>query len=159
MKRKYIDEYNKITENIINDKDFIITKNDMHHGLTKYDHLINVSKCAFVLAKIFNANVEVTTTGALLHDLFYGGRTDKEENSYLNHPYTASMNAKKYFNVSIEVQRCIETHMFHHVIIKKIFPFINRKEKASIKFSKPKSKEAWLVSIADLLVRYIFFYW
>ena len=34
MKRKYIDEYNKITENIINDKDFIITKNDMHHMTT-----------------------------------------------------------------------------------------------------------------------------
>ena len=43
-------------------------------------------------------------------------------------------------------------NMINHTIIKKIFPFINRKEKASIKFSKPKSKEAWLVSIADLLV-------
>lgn len=32
MRRKYIDEYNKITENIINDENFIITKNDMHHG-------------------------------------------------------------------------------------------------------------------------------
>lgn len=140
MKRKYIDEYNKITENIINDKDFIITKNDMHHGLTKYDHLINVSKCAFVLAKIFNANVEVTTTGALLHDLFYGGRTDKEENSYLNHPYTASMNAKKYFNVSIEVQRCIETHMFHHVIIKKIFHLLIEKKKQVLNLVNQKVK-------------------
>ena len=42
--------------------------------------------------------------------------------------------------------------MFHHALLKKIFPFINRKEKAKIKDNKPTSKEGWIVCLSDLLV-------
>ena len=152
MIKKYKEEYNNLTKNIINNEHFLMTKNDMHHGRTKYEHLVRVSKCAFVMSKIFKADTITCTTAGLLHDLFYGERTDSIENSYLNHPHTARNNAIKYFGVGDKVACAIQTHMFHHVILKKIFPFINREEEASIKFSKPKSKEAWIVSIADLLV-------
>ena len=42
--------------------------------------------------------------------------------------------------------------MFHQVLLKKIFPFINHKEKASIKEFKPKSKEGWIICASDMIV-------
>ena len=125
MIKKYKEEYNNLTKNIINNEHFLMTKNDMHHGRTKYEHLVRVSKCAFVMSKIFKADTITCTTAGLLHDLFYGERTDSIENSYLNHPHTARNNAIKYFGVGDKVACAIETHMFHHVILKKIFPFTN----------------------------------
>ena len=77
---------------------------------------------------------------------------EKPENSYLRHPVTAASNAKRYFNVTELEAEAIKTHMFHHVLIKKIFPFINPKEKASIKEFKPKSKEGWIICASDLIV-------
>lgn len=152
MIQKYKIEYNNIVKDIINSEYLLKTKCDMHHGRTKYDHLVRVSKCAFVLSKIFRGNTVTCVKAGLLHDLFYGTRQEKEENSYLNHPITARDNAIKYFNVNSDIATAIETHMFHHVILKKVFPFINKSEEASVKFSKPKTKEAWIVSISDLLV-------
>ena len=46
----------------------------------------------------------------------------------------------------------IETHMFHHVLVKKVLPFVNYKEKAKIKDNCPKSKEAAIICLSDLLV-------
>ncbi len=152
MKKEYKLEYNEITKDIINNEYFELTKNDLHHGGSKYDHLIRVSKCSFVLGKFFKADIKSVTRAALLHDFFLGGRKDKVENSYLNHPKTAAENAKRYFNITPLEEEAIKSHMFHHVLIKKILPFINPTEKAKIKASKPKSKEGWLVCIADLLV-------
>lgn len=152
MKKEYKLEYNEITKNIINNEYFLLTRNDLHHGSSKYEHLIRVSKCSFVLGKFFKADIKTVTTAGLLHDFFFGGRKDKEENSYLNHPMTAAKNAKEYFNIDNNVEQVIKTHMFHHTLIKKIFPFINRKEKVKIKDNKPTSKEGWIVCISDLLV-------
>jgi len=152
MKKEYNDEYNKIIGNIINNEEFLKTKEDLHHGTNKYDHLIRVSKCSFVIGKFLHANTESLTRAAILHDFFYGSRTEKEENSYLNHPKTAAKNAKKVFNITEFEEETIKTHMFHHVIIKKLLPFINIKEKADFKGNKPKSKEGWILCISDLLV-------
>ncbi len=152
MKKEYKLEFNDITKDIINNEYFLKTKDDLHHGSSKYDHLVRVSKCSFMLGKMFKADIKSVTRAALLHDFFFGGRKDKNENSYLNHPITAAKNAKEYFYLNEIEEEAIKTHMFHHVIMKKIFPFLNRHEKAKIKESKPKSKEGWIVCISDLLV-------
>lgn len=152
MKKELISEYREITKNIINNQKFIETKDDFHHGSSKYEHLIRVSKCSFILGKIFKADIKSVTRAGLLHDFFFGSRKTKRENSYLNHPKTAAKNAKIYFNINRLEEEAITSHMYHHVILKKIFPFINRKEKAKIKDFKPKSKEGWIVCISDLLV-------
>lgn len=152
MKKEYKLEYKEITDEIINNEYFELTKKDLHHGSSKYDHLVRVSKCSFVLGKLFKADIKSVTRAALLHDFFFGGRKDKEENSYLNHPKTAAINAKEYFDITPLEEEAIKTHMFHHVLIKKIFPFINHNEKAKIKDNKPRSKEGWIVCLADLLV-------
>ncbi len=152
MKKEYKKEYRKFTKDIYNNIHFRDTKNDLHHGTSKYDHLVRVSKCSFYLSKIFGGDTKTVVRAGLLHDFFPGGRKDALENSYLNHPKTAVRNARKYFELTKKEEEAIKTHMFHHVLLKKIFPFINIKEKAKIKENKPKSKEAWIVCISDLLV-------
>lgn len=150
MKDNY--EYYRLADNILNNDYFLALKKDNHHGTNKYDHCKRVSYVSFKLAKLFKANCKEAVRAGLLHDFFYGGRTEKEENSYLNHPKTSALNAKKYFNISDKEANDIKTHMFHHVIVKKILPFFNYKEKAKIKDNKPTSKEGVIICISDLLV-------
>lgn len=149
---KLKEEYWDIVGDILNDEHFVILQNDFHHGTTKYNHLIKVSKLSFVISKVLKLKIEETTKAALLHDFFYGERTLKEENSYLKHPHTAALNARYYFNTNDLETSIIETHMYHHVLLKKIFPFVNKTESINVTQGKPKTKEAWVVSISDLLV-------
>lgn len=145
-------EFENLVCDILENENFLETKKDLHHGTSKYEHSLRVAKLSYKLSKIFKADVKSTTRAGLLHDFFFGTRKEKPENSYLRHPVTASNNAKKYFNVSALEAEAIKTHMFHQVLLKKIFPFINRKEKVSIKEFKPKSKEGWIICTSDLLV-------
>lgn len=152
MTKKANNEFDSLVSDILENEHFLETKHDLHHGTSKYEHSIRVAKLSYKLSKIFKADTKATARAGLLHDFFFGTRKEKPENSYLRHPVTASENAKKYFNVSELESEAIKTHMFHQVLLKKIFPFINRKEKASVKEFKPKSKEGWIICASDLIV-------
>lgn len=152
MTKKTNNDFESLVSDILENDKFLEIKHDMHHGTNKYEHSLRVAKMSYKLSKMFNADVKSATRAGLLHDFFFGTRKEKEENSYLNHPKTASNNAKKYFNVSDLEAEAIRTHMFHHVLIKKILPFINSKEKAKIKEFKPHSKEGWIICASDLIV-------
>lgn len=152
MTKKANNEFESLVSDILENEHFLETKHDLHHGTSKYEHSIRVAKLSYKLSKIFKADTKSTARAGLLHDFFFGTRKEKPENSYLRHPVTASENAKKYFNVSELESEAIKTHMFHQVLLKKIFPFINRKEKASVKEFKPKSKEGWIICASDLIV-------
>lgn len=145
-------EFDSLIEDILNDDKFLKTKKDLHHGTSKYEHSLRVARLSYKLSKMFKADVRVATRAGLLHDFFFGTRKEKPENSYLRHPVTAMNNAKKYFNVSDKEAEAIKTHMFHQVLLKKIFPFINYKEKVNVREFKPKSKEGWIICASDLLV-------
>lgn len=145
-------EFDNLISDILENEYFLETKKDLHHGTSKYEHSMRVAKLSYKLSKIFKADVRATTRAGLLHDFFFGTRKEKPENSYLRHPVTASKNAKRYFSVSDMEAEAIKTHMFHHVLIKKILPFINRNEKVSVKEFKPKSKEGWIICLSDLIV-------
>ena len=152
MTKKTNIEFENLVSDILENEYFLETKKDIHHGTSKYEHSIRVAKLSYNLSKIFKVDRKATARAGLLHDFFFGTRKEKPENSYLRHPVTASINAKKYFNVSELESEAIKTHMFHQVLLKKIFPFINRKEKASIKEFKPKSKEGWIICASDMIV-------
>lgn len=152
MSKSLKSEFDSYVCDILEDEHFLETKKDLHHGTSKYEHSLRVAKLSYKLGKIFKADEKATARAGLLHDFFFGTRKEKPENSYLRHPITASENAKKYFNVTDKEAEAIKTHMFHHVLIKKILPFINRKEKVSIKEFKPKSKEGWIICASDLIV-------
>lgn len=152
MTKKNSCEFESLVSDILDNEYFLETKHDLHHGTSKYEHSLRVAKVSYKLGKIFHADLKSVSRAGLLHDFFFGTRKEKPENSYLRHPVTASNNAKKYFNVSDLESEAIKTHMFHQVLLKKIFPFINRKETASIKEFKPKSKEGWIICASDLIV-------
>jgi len=152
MTKKDNCEFENLVSDILDNEYFLKTKSDLHHGTSKYMHSLRVAKLSYKMSRMFKASVKSATRAGLLHDFFFGTRKEKEENSYLNHPITASLNAKEYFNVNDLEAEAIKTHMFHHVLVKKIFPFVNRKEKASIREFKPKSKEGWIICLADLIV-------
>ncbi|MCI9281179.1 MAG: HD domain-containing protein [Bacilli bacterium] len=152
MTKKTNIEFENLVSDILENEYFLETKKDIHHGTSKYEHSIRVAKLSYNLSKIFKVDRKATARAGLLHDFFFGTRKEKPENSYLRHPVTASINAKKYFNVSELESEAIKTHMFHQVLFKKIFPFINHKEKASIKEFKPKSKEGWIICASDMIV-------
>ena len=145
-------DYYDIVSNIITNDKFKELKKDIHHSTNKYDHLIRVSKLSYKLSKFFKCDVKATTRAGVLHDFFFGDRKACIQNSYLNHPYTSANNAKEVFNISDFEADIIKTHMFHHTFFRSIFPIINPDEKVRIKESKPRSKEAWIVCISDLLV-------
>lgn len=149
------EEFLKLAKDILNDENFKLLKKDRHHGNTnKYDHCRRVSYLSYKLAKFFNFDYKHIVRPALLHDFFYGERTEKPENSYLEHPKTSVLNAKYYYNIDKEEESIIRTHMFHHLLARKICPLINLKENASIKESIPKSREAWIVCAADMFVAF-----
>ncbi len=152
MTKRVNSEFDELVKDILNNENFLATKRDLHHGTSKYEHSIRVAKLSYKLGKFFKVDLRSVTRAGLLHDFFFGMRKEKPENSYLRHPVTASSNAKKYFNVSDLEAEAIKTHMFHHVLIQKIFPFINRKEKVSIKEFKPKTKEGWIICASDLII-------
>ena len=145
-------EFELLVSDILKSEHFLETKKDLHHGTSKYEHSLRVAKLSYQLGKFFNADLKSVSRAGLLHDFFFGTRKEKPENSYLRHPVTAASNAKKYFNVTDLEAEAIKTHMFHQVLLKKVFPFINHKEKATIKEFKPKSKEGWIICASDLLV-------
>lgn len=145
-------EYYDIVSDIMGNEKFKDLKKDIHHNTNKYDHLVRVSKLSYKLAKITKSDVESTTRAGILHDFFFGDRKSCSANSYLNHPYTSANNAKEIFNISDFESEIIKTHMFHHTMFRSILPFINPDEKVKMKDGKPKSREAWIVCLSDLII-------
>lgn len=145
-------EYKELTDSIINNQDFKLLRNDVHHGTNKYEHCKRVAYLSFLMAKIFKGNTKNITIAGLLHDFFFGERTTKDENSYLRHPMTSAKNAIEYFHINKEEAEIIENHMYHYAIVKKLTPFINEEDKNYLKNHKPKNKESIIVCVSDLLV-------
>ena len=141
-------EYKEITRDIINNEYFTALKNDTHHGTNRYDHCKRVSYLSFLMTKLLRGKSEDAAKAGLLHDFFFGNTA----NSYLNHPKTSAINAKKYFSINDFEAEIIETHMYHYALVKKALPFINHDDKVIAKDYKPKSKEGYIVCISDLLV-------
>ena len=145
-------EYEEITNSIIYNDKFVVLKNDCHHGTNKYAHCKRVSYLSFLMTKLFRGNAKEAARAGLLHDFFYGERTSKEENDYLKHPKTSAINAKKYFTVNEKETNIIESHMYHHALIKKLTPFMSDEDNKYFKENKPKYKESVIVCVSDLLV-------
>lgn len=149
---KINNEYKELTNDILSNTNFVLLQNDVHHGTNKLAHCKRVSFLSFLLSKIFKGNAKNAARGGLLHDFFYGSRTAKEENNYLKHPQTSANNAKKYFDISTEELNIIKSHMYHHALLKRLLPFIKEEDKRYLAENKPKSKDAVIVCISDLLV-------
>lgn len=121
-------------------------KKYIQHGDTStYDHVLQVTKVSYLINKRLNlhADKRVLIPAALLHDFYLYDWHDKtsvppwriHENHGFIHAKMAADNAKRIFDVNDDIYDAITTHMWPLNITK-----------------VPKSKEAWILCIADKCV-------
>ena len=125
--------FSDISKDIINSDKFKDLKKETHHGLTRYIHVMRVSKFTYKLSKILHMDYVSATRAALLHDYYTNSDLDNITGlKKLNlHPSVASKNALLEFDLNEIEKNAIESHMFP--MGKKI----------------PKYKESWLLTLVD----------
>ncbi len=108
-----------------------------HGSVSTYEHCLNVACCSLYLARKWRWKVdeESLVVGALLHDFYlYDWHREKRKGRLHGfcHTALAAKNAREMFGISDKVYYVIRTHMFPLTI-----------------FWIPRSKEGWLVCLAD----------
>ena len=111
-------------------------KRENHHGITRYIHVLRVSKFTYKISKFFNMDYVSATRAALLHDYFTNEElhNDNSLKRGVIHPDTACINAEKDFKLNELEKNAIIAHMFplgHEI---------------------PKYKESWVLTIVDKCV-------
>jgi len=132
-----MEEFSKLTEDILNNKEFKKVKYIEHHGSTRYDHLMRVSYNSYKIAKFLHFRYKEVARAALLHDFFFSDefRTQKDKFiSTFTHPKLALENSMKNFELNDLEKNIIISHMF------------------PISFYIPKYKESLLVGFVDKVV-------
>ena len=126
-------KFDIIAKDIIDKDKFQSLKNDPHHGLTRYDHVLRVAKNTYRISKVLKMDYISATRGALLHDYF--NDADYQETKGLKkgslHPVIALNNARREYNLNSKEENIIISHMYPMGKI------------------KPNCKESWLVTSVD----------
>lgn len=132
MSRNQKEEFDCLVRDIIDNKEFQKLNEELHHGITRYNHSMRVAKATYVATKTLKMDYKEATRAALLHDFFLDAQFTKDEkNKFKNHPQLAVENAKKYYDLTEKQENIIAAHMFP----------ANK--------TLPKSTEAWTVSLMD----------
>lgn len=130
------DSFQQCIEDIINNKKFNKLKNELHHGITRYDHSYRVAKWTHMICKLLKMKKYTETTrAALLHDFYVNeDLTGNGAQRLGRHPAVALDNSLKYYDLDNIQKDIIKTHMF------------------PCNLTLPKYKESWLVSAIDKIV-------
>lgn len=132
MKKCNNKEFLEIIDKYANHPKFLEMKEYKHHGITRYEHSINVAYYTYKLTKKLNMNYHSATKAAMLHDFFLDEVEGENSIKKLqDHPKYAVENAKKYFGINPLEEDIIKSHMF------------------PVAFRVPKYKESWIVDIVD----------
>lgn len=125
--------FDNIAKNIIKTNKFNELKKESHHGLTRYIHVMRVSKATYKITKFLKMDYVSATRAALLHDYYTASdMKDISEPKKLNlHPSVAKNNALKDFKLNKKEINAIESHMF------------------PMGKTLPKYKESWVLSLVD----------
>ena len=125
--------FNDIADSIINTKKFNELKSESHHGLTRYIHVMRVSKYTYKISKKLGFDYVSATRAALLHDYFteYDFNGIKGIKKGIDHPNIAYNNASKEFNLNEVEKNAITSHMF------------------PLGTTIPKYKESWVLTLVD----------
>lgn len=130
----YIEEFEKIIGDIINNKKVNEMKNFMQHGDTNtFDHCYNVSIYCYIICKKLNWDYKSVARAGMLHDFFlYDYRQRRLHKLHaFTHGKTACENACKLFDLSEKEKDMIVKHMWPSTII------------------PPKSKEGMVLVFVD----------
>ena len=136
IKTNYYDrEFNQVIMPIIENEEYQKTKDCIHHGMNRYDHMIRVSYYSYRITKALRLNYKETARAAALHDFFFEDINDEGKVKRLvNHPNVALENSKKHFELTQLEEDIIKAHMFpvgRHI---------------------PKYLESWIVDLGDDVV-------
>ena len=125
--------FDDIAKDIINTKKFNELKNESHHGITRFLHVMRVSKYTYKISKLLNMDYVSATRAALLHDYFTGSDFNgiKGIKKGIVHPDIAYENAKKEFKINEIEKNAIISHMF------------------PLGIKIPKYKESWVLTLTD----------
>lgn len=114
MSKRNKEEFSSITSDILNHKEFVKLKGELHHGISRYEHSLRVAKVAYNMSKSLKLDYKHITRAALLHDFFLDeelGELNKRQ-MLVEHPKKALDNAKKYFDLTKREENAIVSHMF-----------------------------------------------
>ena len=130
-------ELEAIYQSFLHDEKILKMKEvSMHRGSNCYIHSFKVARLAIKRAlRHKRGDLYVILVGSILHDYYlydWRNERDKMKKHLSSHPYTAAKNALRDFNISEEVKKVIECHMW------------------PVNFSDfPETKEARIISNAD----------
>ena len=130
-------DFMKLANKILNNGQFKKIKHIVHHGTTRYNHSIRVAYLSYQITKIFGGEQESVVKAGILHDFFLNNYDKKLSNKVwmlIYHPVLAEQRAENYFNLTEKEKNIIKAHMF------------------PLSKTIPKSKEAWIVALADKIV-------
>lgn len=108
-----------------------------HWRRDRFEHNYAVGKLSYHLAKLFHANVVVATRGGFLHDWYHGHPPDRKRFNWQHsdqHHFRISHEAASNYGEHPRVLHAIRTHFW---------PWGR---------TLPKTREAWIVWMADNLV-------
>ena len=129
---KYRKEFIDIVNPILENGEFLKTKQKNHHGINRFDHLMRVSYFSYIITRVLKLNYKETARAGLLHDFFTDETKGSSQiKSLRKHPTYALENAKKHFKLTDREEDIIKTHMF------------------PVTFTPPKYMESWIVDIVD----------
>ncbi|MBO6137637.1 MAG: HD domain-containing protein [Lachnospiraceae bacterium] len=124
-----------IQELTSNPKIFEMKKYIQHSDISTFTHCLRVARKSLILARRFNwgVNREALIRGAMLHDYFlYDWHTKGDGLHGFHHPFIAAKNARRDFALNDLEYEIIRSHMWPLTLL-----------------HFPKSREAFLVSLAD----------
>ena len=133
-RERFEEEMNKLlsSEDILKMEQF-----SQHQGNSTLQHVVNVAYCSFDIAEKMNWEIDevALAKGAILHDYYLYSTKDMEKSDYQHgtkHPLEALNNARKIMDLTPKEENIIRSHMWPLTL-----------------FHLPKSKEAFLVCLAD----------
>jgi uncharacterized protein len=111
-------DFNNIVNDILKNEEFIELKYELHHGISRLDHSLNVAHLTYKICRLFKIDeIRDITRAAILHDFFKNEEIEKH--SFVNHPSVALKNAKRNFSLSKRQENMIASHMYP---VSKIIP-------------------------------------
>ncbi|MFH0829090.1 MAG: HDIG domain-containing metalloprotein [Candidatus Kerfeldbacteria bacterium] len=106
-----------------------------HFAVNRLEHSLAAARFSYVVARLLNANARICARAGLLHDWFFENRDEHQNRAGANiHHYKISAANARGIGEPEAVIRAIETHMWLYVR------------------GRPRSKEAWIVWMADNVV-------
>ena len=142
MKASVYDEIDQILAPLDENPKVQSMRNYVQHGsVSTYTHCRRVARKALAIKRFFRLHIDEKTLlyGAFLHDFYLYDWHQKGDGSHkwhgFHHADVAAKNAMDVFQIDKEVESIIRSHMFPLNLTK-----------------WPKSKAAWVVSLADKII-------